>query len=408
MITGCDFFCGSGGSTTGLQMAGIEIRYAVNHIAICIETHAANYPKIDHDQTDIQKVDMARYPNTDMAWLSPECTNITNAKGQSDKIKYENNLWGERIFNPAEQRSRLTMFEVYRYAQSHSTPVIIVENVTDIFRWPLLNTFLAEMSSLEYQYQIVSLNAQFFNVAQNRDRAYIVFWKNGHPKPALDFKPPAECPQHGTVNSLQSWKNGHRGYDYGASYVYVCPHCGIRLEPMKLAARSIIDWSIPVPLVRDRRTPLVPATRQRIAQGLQRFRNEAHLLTYYSREHTHSSLNQPLPTIRTSNSHTLSVPPPLIDSCYGKSTRLMNANQEPLGTITTRQHHALVEAAEWGTAVDNCGYRFLNSDELKRGQSFPNRYILLGNQEERIRMIGNAVACHVAEWLGRQVIQTFQ
>src|SRR3989337_597109 len=48
-----DQFCGAGGSSIGATMAGAEVRLAMNHWKLAIETHNTNFPKVDHDCTDI-------------------------------------------------------------------------------------------------------------------------------------------------------------------------------------------------------------------------------------------------------------------------------------------------------------------------------------------------------------------
>ena len=46
--------------------------------------------------------------------------------------------------------------------------------------------------------------------------------------------------------------------------------------------------------------------------------------------------------------------------------------------------------------------------ELKRIQSFPDDYILCGSKKDKIKQIGNAVACRFAYHLGKYIIKTLQ
>jgi DNA (cytosine-5)-methyltransferase 1 len=46
--------------------------------------------------------------------------------------------------------------------------------------------------------------------------------------------------------------------------------------------------------------------------------------------------------------------------------------------------------------------------ELKRIQSFPDNFILIGNKKEKIMQIGNAVACKFAYHLGKHLIKTLR
>lgn len=57
-----DFFCGAGGLTTAGVKAGLKVRVAVNHWRVAIDSHSANYPDIDHDCSDLSKVDVRKYP----------------------------------------------------------------------------------------------------------------------------------------------------------------------------------------------------------------------------------------------------------------------------------------------------------------------------------------------------------
>lgn len=41
-ITATDQFCGAGGSTSGAKAAGVEVKMALNHWKLAIETHNTN------------------------------------------------------------------------------------------------------------------------------------------------------------------------------------------------------------------------------------------------------------------------------------------------------------------------------------------------------------------------------
>src|SRR6266545_1455088 len=68
-----DFFCGAGGSTTGLIAAGATVRLAANHWPLAISSHSANHPGVDHSIADLCLVDFHAYPSTFALWGSPEC-----------------------------------------------------------------------------------------------------------------------------------------------------------------------------------------------------------------------------------------------------------------------------------------------------------------------------------------------
>jgi len=79
-ITVTDQFCGAGGSSIGAVAAGADVRLAMNHWKVAIETHNMNFPETDHVCADIQTTDPRRFPSTDILITSPECTNHSGAK----------------------------------------------------------------------------------------------------------------------------------------------------------------------------------------------------------------------------------------------------------------------------------------------------------------------------------------
>ena len=57
--------------------------------------------------------------------------------------------------------------------------------------------------------------------------------------------------------------------------------------------------------------------------------------------------------------------------------------RSPLGTVTTRDRHALVRGDEM---------RMVNVPELRRAMTLPDSYVLTGTQAEQIARIGNSVS----------------
>lgn len=90
-LTITDQFCGAGGSSQGARQlaqamgGGLEVKLALNHWKLAIETHNTNFPDTLHDCTDVSACDPRRYPKTDILITSPECTNHSLAKGKKRK-----------------------------------------------------------------------------------------------------------------------------------------------------------------------------------------------------------------------------------------------------------------------------------------------------------------------------------
>lgn len=302
-ITATDFFCGAGGSSSGLVAAGIEVKGAANHWALAIETHNTNHPQTTHYLDDLQQAHPSRYPRTTLAWFSPSCTNHSLAKGRKRKGIGQLDLWGESGVDPAEEKSRATMREVIEFTEYHRYEIVIVENVVDIRHWQFYDEWLTAMLNMGYDHKVLYLNAQFFGVPQSRDRFYAVFWKRGNHAPDLDFRPPAVCSKHGAVQAVQVFKKSEFQWGrYGArrQYVYRCPHCGDDVMPIFRPAADVIDWSLPSEKIGDRKTPLREKTQQRILAGLKKFGHWPHVadLGHSHAEHNGKvhSVDAPLPT----------------------------------------------------------------------------------------------------------------
>lgn len=256
-ITATDQFCGAGGSSIGATTAGIEVKLAMNHWKLAIETHNTNFPKVEHVCTDISATDPRRYPSTNILITSPECTNHSLAKGKPRRY-YTRDLFGNVLIDPSEERSRATMWDVPRFAEYHDYEIIVVENVVDAGKWRLWDSWLHAMQSLDYEHQVVYFNSMFaWPTPQSRDRMYTVFWKKGNPAPNLDFRPQAPCQNClKTVEAIQTWKKSAHWGRYKAQYFYRCPECSHKVTPYYYAAFNAIDWTIQAERIGDRKRPL--------------------------------------------------------------------------------------------------------------------------------------------------------
>lgn len=277
-ITATDFFCGMGGSSTGLVRAGFEVQVAANHWDRAIETHAANHPSTEHLLGDIQAVDVRYLPSTHLLWASPICTEVSPAGGRRRKGS-QLDLFEEHGHVPsaAFERTRVTFWEVIRAAEVHRYPIILIENVVEAAAWELFDVWLAGMTALGYQHQFVSVSAAHVGDPMNphapqwRDRLYIVFNRRDVRTPDVDPRPLAFCPAcGGDVKARQWWKKqGRRIGKYGAQYIYVCPEGGHgQIEPYVMPASTAIDWTDIGVRIGDRARPLAKATMRRIQTGL--------------------------------------------------------------------------------------------------------------------------------------------
>jgi DNA (cytosine-5)-methyltransferase 1 len=284
-----DLFCGAGGSSLGMHHASddVEITLALNHWRLAVESHNANFPDTAHDCVDVSSTDPRRYRSTTVLWASPECTNHTVAKGKKRRDDAQRELFGAAVIDPADERSRVTMFDVPRFAEYHDYEVIIVENVIEVRHWRLYDAWLHAMTLLGYDHKEVYFNSMFAQLdpaavrdahdfaPQSRDRIYIVFWKKGNLAPDLEFRPRAWCAGCAAdAEAVQSWKKpGRKWGRYKQQYVYRCPRCAAEVTPYHFAAWNAIDWSLPAERIGDRDRPLKERTMERIRKGLAKYGN---------------------------------------------------------------------------------------------------------------------------------------
>lgn len=314
-LTVTDQFCGAGGSSLGAVAAGLEVRMALNHWKLAIETHNTNFPNTDHDCTNISACDPRRYPSTDFLITSPECTTHSPAGGNKHRKKPQRDLFIPSDSDPATQRSRATMFDVVRFAEYHDYRAIIVENVVEVTRWALFWDWWKMMERLGYVGELVSLNSQFAHpTPQSRDRVYIVWTKAGNRRPDLRISPLAPCMKCGDVEARQSWKNGRRVGKYGDrnQYIYTCPRCHAIVTPYYYCALNSLDFSIPATRIGDRAVPLKERTRARVLFGYRKYGTRALQVTVNNTSGVSCrvrGIDEALFTMTTSNTTAVVSPP---------------------------------------------------------------------------------------------------
>ncbi len=349
-LTVTDQFCGAGGSSQGARSlsqkmgGGLEVKLAMNHWKLAIETHNTNFPETEHDCADISASDPRRYQSTDILITSPECTNHSLAKGKKRKYQQTNTLFGNLTVDPSAERSRATMWDVPRFAEIHDYNLIIVENVVEARQWIMWDAWLHAMRNLGYLHKCVYLNSMHAHpTPQSRDRMYIVFWKKGNKAPDLDYRPKGYC-QHCSeeIEAVQSWKNNRRKFGkYKQQYVYCCPRCANIVEPYYYAAFNVIDWSIPSTRIGDRKKALAVNTMKRIQYGLDKYGGSDFVvyLDHSKAGHLVSGMGE---AIRTQT--TAQVAGVVIKN-YGGGFDPKYASlsiKDKLGTVTAADHHGLV------------------------------------------------------------------
>jgi DNA (cytosine-5)-methyltransferase 1 len=361
-----DWFCGAGGSSQGAHaVPGVEVTRAANHWARAIESHAANFPTVDHYQGDIREAPVHQWPVCDMFWASPECPQWSVARGKRRDFdaSLQDSLFGE-VRNEEVERSRALMEEVPLYlrgVQNRGGCVLagVVENVVDVRAWDQWDRWLGEIRKLGYKTRTIAINSMHAHSArterapQSRDRLYVAYWHTSLGRdPDWDkwLRPQAWCSGCDEwVSAMQVFKQpGADMGRYRQQYVYRCPRSACRntvVEPFALPALYAIDWSLPGQRIGDRAKPLADKTLARIRAGLEKYARpislEAAGNTFERRPGVRTwPVDEPLTTQTTTATKAVACPPLMVPA-GGTWRNDATSVEEPMPTRTTRENDAV-------------------------------------------------------------------
>jgi DNA (cytosine-5)-methyltransferase 1 len=360
-LTVMDWFCGAGGSSQGMHsIPGVRMERAANHWERAIESHAANFPTVDHYRGDIREAPVETWPVTDIFWASPECPQWSNARGK--KRDFDASLQGDLFdgFGPTEEeeRSRALMEEVPMYLRGVQqrgglVKAGVVENVVDVRAWDQWDRWIGEIRKLGYETRVIALNSMHADprtvhkAPQSRDRLYVAYWHRSLGRtPDWDkwLRPRAWCTGCDQwVQAVQRFKAPGRDMGrYRQQYVYRCPNATCRnqiVEPETLPAAVAIDWTIPGQRIGDRTKPLADKTLARIQAGLDKFARPMMVPAGGTWRNDATPVTDPMATRTTRENDGLAVPPFLVELRGGSSVRRVT---DPLATVATSGgHHGL-------------------------------------------------------------------
>lgn len=323
-----DNFAGGGGTSTGLEAAfGRPVDIAINHNAEALSMHAANHPHTTHLCESVWDVDPIKVTGNQpvgLVWLSPDCKHFSKAKGGK----------------PVEKKIRGLAWVALRWAAKCKPRAIILENVEEFKTWgPLIvdadgsarpdpakrgatfDSFIRQLRGLGYAVEWQELRACDYGTPTIRKRFFMVARRDGLP---IVARPKAT---HAAPTSKEA-KSG-------------------KLLPWRTAAECI-DWSIPCPSIFERKKPLADATMRRIAKGVMRYVIEADtpFIVTNTTGHPGAKTTEPLRTVTTGLHHALVIPT-MVQVGYGEragqAPRALDI-EKPIGTLVGSQKHALVAA----------------------------------------------------------------
>ena len=169
MYSIASFFAGVGGIDLGFEETGkFKTVYANEFDSYASETFELNFPKVKVDTRDIHVVPTDDVPQTDIIIGGFPCQAFSIAGYRKG-------------FDDEKGRGEL-FFELVRMLEEKKPRVALFENVKNLVGHDDGNTFRViceQLDMLGYHYTYQVLNAMNYgNMAQNRERIYIVAFRN--------------------------------------------------------------------------------------------------------------------------------------------------------------------------------------------------------------------------------------
>lgn len=493
-----DNFAGGGGASTGIEAAlGRHIDYAINHDPEAIAMHRANHPHTEHllgSVWDVSPTKLVRGRQVGLGWFSPDCTYHSKARGGKPF----------RDRNVARRRRGLAWLIPY-WMKTTRPRVVMLENVEEFADWgPLLpngkicperrgmtfRRWHRMIENLGYRVDMRQLRACDYGAPTTRKRLFViarcdggelVFPEPSHGRGLTPYRTAAECIDWSipcpsifdrkrplAEATMRRIARGVMRYVINSADPFIVPltHHGERRvhlldepmptvtgahrgelalvtpfvtsmrgteeshinassrridEPLRTISAGGTHHAIVTPFivntrngeragqaprVRDIRDPYPTVT----AEGSQGAIAMAFLAKHYGGNYTGPglSLSQPMSTVTTIDHHALVCA--FLLKYYG--TDQDPQLRQPLHTVTTKDRFGLVMVRGEPHRIVDIGMRMLAPRELYRAQSFHDEYIIdRGSDEDgeilpltktaQVRMCGNSVPPAVAEALVR-------
>lgn len=333
-------FAGLGGACQGLEEAGCPVNVANNHDGVALAAHAALHPHTKHIKGDIFDVDPLVATDgrrVKVLWASPDCRDHSVAKGGAPRsarvrslpwqvcrwagktkpvVVFVENVreirgWGPLIAKRDPQTGRVMKLDGYVATKGERVPLFEQQLVRDKARaGRSFRRWRGHMRRLGYTYEDRDLNCADYGVPTARRRFFAVMRRDGQPIcwPARTHAP------RGVAMSLG-------------------------LLPWVPAA-AIIDWSLALPSIFERKRPLAEATQRRVAAGTKRYVLESASpflmpLTHHGEGRVYS-IDEPLQTVTSAHrGEIVLVGPTIIPVCHTGDGARAHGAAEPLPTMTT-------------------------------------------------------------------------
>lgn len=368
-----DLFCGSGGTTTGLKRAGIDVLAGVDNSEVEIETYRHNHgdsEAIEADVRDVEGQDICKESPFLIAG-SPPCQVFSAAKTHGAKEK--------------DARERHLYREMLRIVEGLKPKFVLMENVRGMEK--ISKKVQRDFDAAGYAVTEIVLNAKDFGIPQNRERLFFL---------GID----KDCLEGDSSIALSTLKTNvlkrKQGEDIPLKYTF----WGLReLEPRKekLATDKeskktgftedelVDDDSKPNDYILEINEGGLPS---KVYNHKARYHNERDRKIYRKLPEGANAEHESIQDIM----------PYKLGSFKDKYYKL--EGESPCRTITAHMDK------DCNTYIHPLEHRGLTPREAARVQSFPDDYRFKGAFTQWYRQIGNAVPPVLAENLAKAMLET--
>ena len=249
MYTCASFFAGVGGIDIGFEKAGFRTVYANEFDEYAAETFEHNF-NLKVDRRDIHIVPVDDVPDFDVLLAGFPCQAFSIAGYRQG-------------FDDEKGRGDL-FFELIRMMENKRPRVAFFENVKNLVGHDKGNTFRViceQLDILGYQYIYQVLNAcEYGNVPQNRERIYIVAFRNR--EDYANFKMPLSIPLERRLNDVIDFD-----VVQDEKFYYTKSNCGFydELKSNMKNSDTIYQWRRVY--VRENKSGLVPTLTANMGTG---------------------------------------------------------------------------------------------------------------------------------------------
>lgn len=174
-------FSGAAGSSIGARDGGADIVAGVNHNAVCVAVHAANFPEAQNIQQDLHLYNHAALPYHDGLIASPVCRANSSASrpARAKAAKAAKDKGHSDAAAAARLASAHNAYGALPWAVMDSLEVnrprwFVIENVEEWADWVFFRDFIRMVKRLGYKVTVQCLNSLARGVPQERVRLFMI------------------------------------------------------------------------------------------------------------------------------------------------------------------------------------------------------------------------------------------